>query len=64
MKTTKYAILESLGEMDNLRAEQVLEYIQSLENPRQKPEYKRFKQEALKQIRLAIQRDKGQRLTV
>ncbi|NJM25342.1 MAG: hypothetical protein HC859_07485 [Bacteroidia bacterium] len=64
MKTTKYAILESLGEMDNLRAEQVLEYIQSLDNPRQKPDYKRFKQEALKQIRLAIQRDKGQRLTV
>lgn len=65
MKTPKYAILESLDDMDNLQAEKVLEYIKSvLHNPRQNPEYTRFKQEALKEIRMAIRRDKGLRLTV
>ncbi len=61
MRTTpKSAILESLNEMDNRQAQKVLAYIRSLlVQAKEDGDYRRFKQEALKEIRQAIKRDKG-----
>ncbi len=56
MKTPKYAILETLSEMDNLEAEKVLSYIKTLAQTR-KPEataYDKFKAEAMSEIRRAL----------
>ena len=61
-KTTKGDILESLDCLDNSQAEKVLTYIKSIVPTRSRVET--TKQEALKEIRRAIRRDKGLRLTV
>jgi hypothetical protein len=61
MRTTpKSAIVESLDEMDNRQARKVLAYIRSLlVQGKEDADYRRFKQEALKEIRQAINREKG-----
>jgi hypothetical protein len=61
MRTTpKSAIVESLDEMDNRQARKVLAYIRSLlVQSKEDADYRRFKQEALKEIRQAINREKG-----
>lgn len=61
MRTTpKSAIVESLDEMDNRQARKVLAYIRSLlVQGKEDGDYRRFKQEALKEIRQAINREKG-----
>lgn len=61
MRTTpKSAILESLNEMDNRQAQKVLAFIRSLlVQAKEDADYRRFKREALKEIRQAIRRDKG-----
>lgn len=61
-KTTRGAILESLDCLDNFQAEKVLTYIKSIVPSRSNVQT--TKQEALKEIRRAIRRDKGLRLTV
>ncbi len=61
-KTTKGAILESLDCLDNFQSEKVLTYIKSIVPSRSSVQT--TKEEALKEIRRAIRRDKGMRLTV
>ena len=64
METTpKLAILETLREMDNFQAESVLKFIRSLlANSKCSPDYSQFKQQALSEIRSALN-NKGE-LTV
>lgn len=57
----KIAIQASLEELDGLQAEQVLLYIKSLlSKPRKNRSYYELKQEAMKEIRQAL--DKGESL--
>lgn len=54
----KIAIQASLDELDGLQAEQVLLYIKNLLNkPRRNRDYYELKQEALKEIRQALDKD-------
>ncbi|MEQ8425533.1 MAG: hypothetical protein RIA63_12540 [Cyclobacteriaceae bacterium] len=56
----KIAIQASLDELDGLQAEQVLIYIKGLLNkPRRNRDYYELKQEALREIRQALDRDKN-----
>lgn len=51
----KTAILETVREMDNTQAEKVLEYIKGLLNgPMNSTEHRRFKEQALREIRSAL----------
>jgi hypothetical protein len=55
----KIAIQASLDELDGLQAEQVLLYIKGLLNkPRKNRDYYESKQEAMKEIRQALNEDK------
>ncbi|HCM76241.1 MAG TPA: hypothetical protein DIS90_07655 [Cytophagales bacterium] len=55
----KIAIQASLDELDGLQAEQVLLYIKRLLNkPRKNRNYYELKQEAMKEIRQALNEDK------
>ena len=58
MKTPKIAILETLGEMDDLQAQKVLEYIKSILNSESRygASYRRFKKDALLEIRRALRK--------
>lgn len=54
----KIAIQASLDELDGLQAEQVLLYIKGLLNkPRRNRDYYELKQEALKEIRQALDKE-------
>lgn len=56
----KIAIQASLEELDGLQAEQVLLYIKRLLNkPRKNRSYYELKQEAMKEIRQALDRGEG-----
>ena len=56
----KIAIQASLDELDGLQAEQVLLYIKRLLNkPRRNRDYYELKQEAMKEIRQALDKDKS-----
>ncbi|HNP94734.1 MAG TPA: hypothetical protein PKJ63_03870 [Cyclobacteriaceae bacterium] len=56
----KIAIQASLDELDGLQAEQVLLYIKGLLNkPRKNRDYYELKQEAMKEIRQALDREKS-----
>jgi len=56
----KIAIQASLDELDGIQAEQVLIYIKGLLNkPRRNRDYYELKQEALKEIRQALDKDKS-----
>ena len=61
----KLAILEALSEMDNLQAEKVLAYVKSLLETRSRTyaDYSRFRQEALKEIRSALRKNREPGLT-
>ncbi|HEY3402817.1 MAG TPA: hypothetical protein VGK59_05475 [Ohtaekwangia sp.] len=51
----KHEILESLNSLDQGQTEKVLDYIKGLlYAPKSGAEYRRFKQEALKEIRQAL----------
>jgi len=51
----KHQILESLDSLDQRQTEEVLEYIKGLLNdPRTEADYKKFKRDALKEIRQAL----------
>ena len=57
METTpKLAILEILREMDNFQAEKVLDFIRTLSRPKShySTDYRKFKQQALNEIRSAL----------
>lgn len=61
----KIAIQASLDELDNLQTQQVLDYIRNLtRKPARNRSYGEFKQEAMKEIRQALRKDKGLTLTV
>ena len=52
---SKKVILASLGDMDREQADKVLEYIQSLLlSPRERVDYKRFRESAIEQIKRAL----------
>ncbi len=56
----KIAIQASLDELDGLQAEQVLLYIKGLLNkPRKNRDYYKQKQEAMKEIRQALDRNQS-----
>lgn len=56
----KIAIQASLDELDGLQAEQVLLYIKGLLNkPRKNRDYYELKQEAMREIRQALDREKS-----
>ena len=59
METPKIAILERLGELDDLQAEKVLDYIKSVlsSDPRYGAAYRKFKKEAISEIRRALKKD-------
>ena len=60
----KIAIQASLAELDSLQAEQVLEYIKGLlEKPRKTRDYYEFKRNALNEIRQALNKNGGLRLS-
>ena len=51
----KHQILASLDSLDQSQTEKVLEYIQRLlSTPKKDADYKRFKKEAIKEIRQAL----------
>jgi len=60
----KLAILQSLDAMDQLQMEEVLTYIKGLLNqPARSTDYQSFKREAMKEIRMALRKEKRVRLT-
>jgi hypothetical protein len=53
--TQKLQIMESLGHLDQAQSDKVLAYIRTLMNsPREDVKYKRWKSEAMKEIRMAL----------
>ncbi len=61
----KIAIQASLDELDGLQAEQVLLYIKGLLNkPRKNRDYYESKQEAMREIRQALNKDESRELPV
>lgn len=61
--TQKLRILESLDALDQSQSERVLAYIRNLLAASQdENQYKRFKREALKEIRKALKTDRSLRL--
>jgi len=56
--TPKLAILETLREMDNFQANKVLDFIRSLSKSKSEysTDYRRFKQQALIEIRSALKK--------
>ena len=51
----KLKILESLGSLDQVQTEEVLNYIKGLlQAPKAEADYNRFKREAMKEIRQAL----------
>jgi tellurite resistance protein len=61
--TKKLQILESLDALDQTQSEKVLAYIKSmLAPPQDERHYKRFKREAMKEIRKALKTDRSLKL--
>lgn len=61
----KIAIQASLDELDGIQAEQVLLYIKKLlSKPRKNRDYYKLKQEAMKEIRQALDGDRSLQLSV
>ncbi len=58
--TQKLQILESLNALDQSQTEKVLAYIKDmLVSSRDESQYKRFKREAMKEIRQALKTDRN-----
>jgi hypothetical protein len=58
--TQKLRILESLDALDQTQSEKVLAYIRSMLNTQRDEEhYKRFKREAMKEIRQALKTNRN-----
>jgi tellurite resistance protein len=56
--TQKLQILESLNALDQYQANQVLAFINGIMNNTEEAQYKRFKREAMREIRQAINRER------
>ncbi len=58
--TQKLRIMESLDALDQTQSEKVLAYIRSMvNNQRDEDQYKRFKREAMKEIRKALKTNRS-----
>jgi hypothetical protein len=58
--TQKLRIMESLDALNQTQSEKVLAYIRSMvNNQREEDQYKRFKREAMKDIRKALKTNKS-----
>ncbi|CAN5159354.1 hypothetical protein BH09BAC3_BH09BAC3_17280 [soil metagenome] len=65
MKTMrKLAILESLDAMDQVQMEKVLQYIKEVLRQEQANDSRRFRQQAMEQIRRALRSEKSLKLGV
>jgi hypothetical protein len=65
MKTMrKLAILESLDAMDQVQMEKVLQYIKDVLRQEQATDSRRFRQQAMEQIRHALRSERSLKLPV
>ena len=55
----KLAILESLDAMDQIQMEKVLLYIKEILQSEKASDHRKFRQQAMEQIRLALRSDKS-----
>ena len=60
----KLAILESLDSMDHVQMEKVLVYIKEMLQQRQSTDTRRFRQQAMEQIRHALRTEKSLKVGV
>jgi hypothetical protein len=58
----KLAILESLDTMDHIQMEKVLQYIKEVLRQEKAPDTKRFRKQAMEQIRHALQSEVSRKL--
>ncbi len=58
----KLAILESLDAMDQVQMEKVLQYIREILHQEKAPDKKRFRKQAMEQIRRALQLEMSRKL--
>jgi hypothetical protein len=58
----KLAILESLDTMDHVQTEKVLQYIKEILQQEKTPDTKRFRMQAMEQIRHALRADVSQQM--
>jgi len=59
----KHQILESIEALDQTQAEQVLAYIKGLVMPRDEAGHRKFKREAMKEIRQALGKNRKMNAT-
>lgn len=59
----KLAILESLDAMDHVQMEKVLQYIKVILTQEQETDNRRFRQQAMEQIRLALRTEKSLKMS-
>ncbi|MBS1544841.1 MAG: hypothetical protein JST14_14480 [Bacteroidetes bacterium] len=60
----KLAILESLDAMDHIQMEKVLSYIKEMLKKDQPKEDRKFRQQAMEQIRMALRSEKKESVKV
>ena len=60
----KLAILESLDSMDHVQMEKVLQYIKEMLKQGQNTDARRFRQQAMEQIRQALRSEKSLKVQV
>ena len=60
----KLAILESLDSMDHVQMEKVLQYIKEMLKQGQNTDARRFRQQAMEQIRHALRSEKSLKVQV
>ncbi len=59
----KLAILESLDAMDHIQMEKVLQYIKQVLQQEQATDSRRFRQQAMEQIRHALRSENGLKIS-
>ena len=59
----KLAILESLDAMDHIQMEKVLQYIKQVLQQEQMTDNRRFRQQAMEQIRHALRSENGLKMS-
>ena len=59
----KLAILESLDAMDHIQMEKVLQYIKQVLQQEQMTDNRRFRQQAMEQIRHALRSENGLKIS-
>jgi hypothetical protein len=59
----KLAIMESLDAMDHIQMEKVLQYIKQVLQQEQTTENRRFRQQAMEQIRHALRSENGLKIS-